>query len=80
MLPTLQEAISAHFVEGGYLDLDEIEACAAKLRGDQSDPTGVIDIQKDETVSHVRKVMKEGRVLIIRDGVTYDVWGHILTK
>ena len=80
VLPTLQEAISALFVNGGYLEEGEIEACAAKLRGDQLDPTGVIDIQTDETVSHVRKVMKDGRVLIIRDGVTYDVWGHILTK
>ena len=80
MLPTLQAAIAAHFVEGGYLDMCEIETCAAKLRGEQSDPTGVIDIQKDETISQVRKVMRDGRVLIIRDGVTYDVWGHILTK
>jgi hypothetical protein len=79
-LPTLQDAIAAHFVEGGYLELGEIEACAAKLRGDQSDPTGVIDVQADKSNTCVRKVIRDGRVLIIRDDITYDVWGHILTK
>ena len=79
-LPTLQEAVAAHFVEGGYLDGYEIEQCVAKLRGEQTDPTGVVDIQGDDKVPTVRKVMREGRVLIIRDGVTYDVWGHIVAQ
>ena len=80
-LPTLQQAVAAHFVEGGYLEQDEIEACVAKLRGEEIepyDPTGVIDIQDGNQVSSVRKVIKDGRVLIIKDGVTYDVWGHII--
>ena len=80
-LPTLASAVAAHFIEGGYLDAGEIEACVAKLRGDdEQNPTGVIDLRPDETMPHVQKVMRDGRVLIIKDGVTYDVWGHIVTK
>ena len=79
-LPTLQEAVAAHFVEGGYLDPIEIEFCVAKLRGEQQDPTGVVDIQGDAKLPAVRKVMRDGRVLIMRDGVTYDVWGHIVAQ
>ena len=79
-LPTLQDAVAAHFVEGGYLEGSEIEMCVAKLRGEQLDPTGVIDIQSEEKASSVRKLLKDGRILIIRDGVTYDVWGHIIAQ
>jgi len=52
----------------------------AKLRGEQQDPTGVVDIQGDAKLPAVRKVMRDGRVLIMRDGVTYDVWGHIVAQ
>jgi hypothetical protein len=79
-LPTLQSAVAAHFVEGGYLEEGEIEACAAKLRGDNQDPTAVIDLQTQTSTGGVMKVIRDGRVLIIRDGITYDVWGHILTN
>jgi hypothetical protein len=79
-LPTLQDAIAAHFVDGGYLEEGEIEACAAKLRGDNQNPTGIIDLQSQDNAPRVLKVIRDGRVLIIRDGITYDVWGHILTN
>ena len=79
-LPTLASAVAAHFVEGGYLEAGEIEACVAKLRGEEQNPTGVIDIRQDDAQSQVQKVLKDGRVLIIRNGVTYDVWGRILNK
>ena len=79
-LPTLKDAVSAHFVEGGYLEGGEIELCVAKLRGELPTPTGVIDINQDESSSQVQKVLKGGQVLIIRDGVTYDVWGHIIAQ
>ncbi len=79
-LPTLQEAVAAHFIEGGYLEQGEIEFCAAKLRGELPTPTGVIDINQNETLPRVQKVLKDGQVLIIRDGITYDVWGHILSE
>jgi cytochrome c551/c552 len=78
LLPTLQDAVAAHFVEGGYLDMVEIELCAAKLRGEQQDPTGIVDIRQDVTTPQVQKVFRDGRLLIIRDGVTYDAWGHIV--
>ena len=78
LLPTLQDAVAAHFVEGGYLDMVEIELCAAKLRGEQQDPTGIVDIRQDVTSPQVQKVFRDGRLLIIRDGVTYDAWGHIV--
>ena len=80
-LPTLASAVAAHFIEGGYLDAGEIEVCVAKLRGDdEQNPTGVIDVRPNEVMPHVQKVMRDGRVLIIKDGVTYDVWGHTVTK
>jgi hypothetical protein len=79
-LPTLASAVAAHFVEGGYLEAGEIEACVAKLRGEEQNPTGVIDIRQDDAQSQVQKVLKDGRVLIIRNGVTYDVWGRIVNK
>ena len=74
----MQDAVAAHFVEGGYLDMVEIELCAAKLRGEQQDPTGIVDIRQDVTSPQVQKVFRDGRLLIIRDGVTYDAWGHIV--
>ena len=77
-LPTLQEAVAAHFIEGGYLEEGEIELCAAKLRGDEPVPTAVVDISQNVVVPQVQKVLKDGQVLIIRNGITYDVWGHIV--
>ena len=77
-LPTLQDAVAAHFIEGGYLEEGEIELCVAKLRGDLPDPTGVIDVRQNEVAPQVQKVLKDGQVLIIRNGITYDVCGHIV--
>ena len=57
-LPTLQDAIAAHFVEGGYLEQG--------------------DLRQDEVSPKVQKVFRDGRLLIIKDGVTYDAWGHIV--
>ena len=79
-LPTLQDAVAAHFIEGGYLEEGEIEICVAKLRGEELNPTGVIDIRQNETLPRVQKVLKNGQVLIIRDGITYDVWGHVIAQ
>ena len=78
-LPTLQSAVAAHFTEGGYLDADEIWTCVAKLRGETL-PTAVIDVRQNEEMPRVQKVLRDGQVLIIRNGVTYDVWGHILAE
>ena len=77
-LPTLQDAIAAHFVNGGYLEQGEIEACVAKLRGDEQQPTGIVDIRQDVVSPKVQKVFSDGRLLIIKDGITYDAWGHIV--
>ena len=81
-LPTLASAVAAHFVEGGYLDAGEIEACVAKLRGDNEQPqTGIVEVKSETAnVPSAYKVMRDGRVLIIKGDVTYDVWGHIVTK
>ena len=76
LLPTLKDAIAAHFVNGGYLEMEEVEACVAKLRGDEQVPTGVIDIRDDVMSPQVQKIFSNGRLLIIRDGVVYDAWGH----
>ena len=78
LLPTLKDAIAAHFVNGGYLEMEEVEACVAKLRGDEQVPTGVIDIRDDVMSPQVQKIFSNGRLLIIRDGVAYDAWGHIV--
>ena len=78
MLPTLQEAVTAHFVKGGYLEQSEIEACVAKLRGQSQEPTGVVNIWRGNMQPQVKKVLKDGHVFIIRNGVTFDVWGHII--
>ena len=80
LLPTLQEAVAGHFIEGGYLEMDEIETCVAKLRGEEQPTTGVTDIRQNEVMPHVQKVLRDGRVLIIRDGITYDVYGHIVAQ
>ena len=78
-LPTLASAVAAHFVEGGYLDAGEIEACVIKLRGDDQPHTGIVEVQSEAVnTSSVYKVVRDGRVLIIKDGVTYDVCGHIV--
>ena len=79
-LPTLQSAVAAHFIAGGYLDADEIASCVAKLRGDNQNPTGVVDVRQNEEMQPVQKVLRDGRVLIIKDGITYDVFGHIVAQ
>lgn len=79
-LPTLQQAVAAHFVEGGYLEAEEIEACAAKLRGDEEPYTGIVDVNSQAKAPGVYKVVRDGRVLIIRDNVTYDVFGRIVAQ
>ena len=58
--------------------MEEVEACVAKLRGDEQIPTGVIDIRDDVMSPQVQKIFSNGRLLIIRDGVAYDAWGHIV--
>ena len=60
--------------------MDEIETCVAKLRGEEQPTTGVTDIRQNEVMPHVQKVLRDGRVLIIRDGITYDVYGHIVAQ
>ena len=78
LLPTLQDAIIAHFVDGGYLNRGEIETCVAKLRGDSPYPTSVTDIHQDAQMPGVQKVFKDGRMLIIKEGISYDAWGHVV--
>ena len=77
-LPTLQDAVAAHFVEGGYLTEGEIDVCVAKLRGDEQTPTGIVDLTENQELPHVQKVLRDGSVLIIHNGVTYDVWGRFI--
>ena len=79
-LPTLQSAVSAHFVEGGYLEASEIEQCAAKLRGETQPFTSVVDVRNNTVTTRAQKILRDGQVLIIRNGVTYDVWGRIVNE
>ena len=73
--------MAAHFVEGGYLEEGEIEVCVAKLRGEDQNPTGIVEIQSEAVhAPRVYKVLRDGRVLIVKGDVTYDVWGHIVTR
>ena len=78
-LPTLQQAIAAHFVQGGYLTQAEIDKCVAKLRG-ETVPTGITNVNANATTSKVSKILKDGQIIIVRDGVNYDILGRQLTK
>lgn len=75
-LPTLQQAIAARFVDGGFLSQQEIDNCVAKLTGNEV-PSAVtsVTVTKD---AKARKMIKDGKVIIVVNGVTYDTMGHRL--
>ncbi len=73
-LPTLQQAIMDKYVNEGYLTQEEIDKCVAKLRGEN--PTGITTVGVEATAPSARKMMKDGQVVIVRNGVTYDMMGR----
>jgi len=73
---TLAQAVAKHFIDGGYLTQKEIDDAVDKLRG-KTDPTN-LDQLPDSPTPRFTKVMKDGQLLIFRDGKTYNAQGEFL--
>ncbi len=73
-LPTLAQAVAAKYVSEGWLTQEEIDKCVAKLRGEEY--STIIETVATSADNSTRKVIKDGQIVIIRNGVTYDTMGR----
>ena len=72
--PTFNEAVKQHFIQGGWLTAEQIKALKAKLN--QEDGTTAIEsVNLNAEISH-QKFIKDGQLLIRRDGKTYTPAGQ----
>lgn len=71
----LSRAVADHFIDGGYLTQAEIDACVRKLTG-RDMPTGC----EAEVVceARVQKILRDGRLLILRGDRYYDARGNVV--
>ena len=71
--PTFNEAVKQHFIQGGWLTAQQIEALKDKLN--PSEATGIEDSGFRTQDLGFRKVMIDGILYIVRDGKMYDARG-----
>ena len=70
---SFNEAVKAHFIEGGYLTAEQIAQLRAKLN---DGGTGIDEARTN--VDKYRKTMENGQVIIIRNGTRYTSIGQIM--
>ena len=62
-----------HFIQGGWLTAEQIKALKAKLN--KEDGTTALDDQMSKGASS-HKVLRDGQLLIERNGQTYTLTGQ----
>lgn len=71
--PTFNEAVKQHFIQGGWVTAEQIKALKAKLN--KEDGTTALDDQMSKGASS-HKVLRDGQLLIERNGQTYTLTGQ----
>ena len=71
--PTFNEAVKQHFIQGGWLTAQQIEALKDKLNPSEGPATDIEAVSGQP--SEVRKVMIDGILYIVKDGKMYDARG-----
>ena len=71
---TLQQAVAKHFIEGGYLTQDEIDACVEKLTTPVP-PTSLQETNADHPDHLATKRLHNGQVYISHNSHTYAISG-----
>lgn len=70
---SFNEAVKQHYIQGGWLTPDQIIALKAKLN--KKDELTDIDYVTDEPSPAVRKILRNGQLLILHGDKTYNAQG-----
>ena len=74
--PSFNEAVKQHYIQGGWLTADQIAALKAKLN--KKDEATGIDFENETPSTSSRKILRNGQLLILKGGKTYNALGNQL--